>query len=33
MTGIILSQRMMRSPVPEPLYTDIWALAYQALDD
>ncbi|MDB5393762.1 MAG: beta-lactamase [Rhodospirillales bacterium] len=33
LTCILLTQRMMRSPVPEPIYTDIWALAYQALDD
>jgi CubicO group peptidase (beta-lactamase class C family) len=32
-TCILLTQRMMRSPVPEPIYTDIWALTYQALDD
>jgi len=30
---ILLTQRMMRSPVPEAIYTDIRALAYQALDD
>jgi CubicO group peptidase (beta-lactamase class C family) len=33
LTCILLTQRMMRSPVPEAVYTDIWALAYQALDD
>jgi CubicO group peptidase (beta-lactamase class C family) len=33
LTCILLTQRMMRSPVPESIYTDIWALAYQALDD
>jgi hypothetical protein len=26
-------RRMMRSPVPEAIYTDIWSLAYQAIDD
>lgn len=33
LTCILLTQRMMRSPVPEAIYTDIWGLAYQALDD
>jgi CubicO group peptidase (beta-lactamase class C family) len=33
LTCILLTQRMMTSPVPEPIYTDIWALAYQALYD
>jgi CubicO group peptidase (beta-lactamase class C family) len=33
LTCILLTQRMMRTPVPEGIYTDIWALAYQALDD
>jgi CubicO group peptidase (beta-lactamase class C family) len=33
LTCIMLTQRMMRSPAPEGLYTDIWQLAYQALDD
>jgi CubicO group peptidase (beta-lactamase class C family) len=32
LTCLLLTQRMMRSPVPEGIYTDIWALAYQALD-
>jgi CubicO group peptidase (beta-lactamase class C family) len=33
LTCILLTQRMMRSPAPEAIYTDIRALAYQALDD
>ena len=33
LTCLLLTQRAMRSPVPEPIYTDIWALTYQALDD
>ncbi|HEX4507758.1 MAG TPA: serine hydrolase domain-containing protein [Alphaproteobacteria bacterium] len=33
LTCILLTQRAMRSPVPEPIYGDIWALTYQALDD
>ncbi len=33
LTCILLTQRMMRSPVPEAIYADLWALAYQALDD
>ena len=33
LTCILLTQRMMRSPVPETIYTDIWQLAYQAIDD
>jgi len=33
LTCILLTQRAMRSPVPEAIYTDIWALTYQALDD
>ncbi len=30
---IMLTQRMMRGPSPEPLFNDIRTLAYQALDD
>ncbi len=30
---IMLTQRMMRSPVPEPIYCDLRTFAYQALDD
>jgi CubicO group peptidase (beta-lactamase class C family) len=30
---ILLTQRMMRSPMPEAIYADIWQLAYQALGD
>ena len=33
LTCILLTQRMMRSPMPEAIYIDIWQLAYQALDD
>jgi CubicO group peptidase (beta-lactamase class C family) len=33
LTCILLTQRMMRGPAPEGIYTDIWQLAYQALDD
>ena len=33
LTCLLLAQRMMRSPVPEAIYTDIWGLTYQALDD
>jgi len=33
LTCIMLTQGMMRGPAPEGLYTDIWALAYQALED
>jgi CubicO group peptidase (beta-lactamase class C family) len=30
---IMLTQRMMRGPTPEPLFNDLRTLAYQALDD
>ena len=33
MTGILLTQRMMDSPQPLPVFTDFWTLAYQAIDD
>ena len=33
LTLMLLTQRMMRSPLPEPIYSDFWALTYQALDD
>jgi len=33
LTCILLTQRMMRGPAPEAIYTDMWQLAYQALDD
>ncbi|WP_050419577.1 serine hydrolase domain-containing protein [Bradyrhizobium tropiciagri] len=33
MTGILLTQRMMDSPQPLPVYSDFWTLAYQAIDD
>ncbi|MGN1290788.1 MAG: serine hydrolase domain-containing protein, partial [Bradyrhizobium sp.] len=33
MTGILLTQRMMDSPQPLPVFSDFWTLAYQAIDD
>ncbi|MCC8982807.1 serine hydrolase domain-containing protein [Bradyrhizobium acaciae] len=33
MTGILLTQRMMDSPQPPPVFSDFWTLAYQAIDD
>ncbi|MBV8652557.1 MAG: serine hydrolase, partial [Alphaproteobacteria bacterium] len=33
LTGILLVQRMMTSPIPFALYSDFWTLAYQAIDD
>jgi CubicO group peptidase (beta-lactamase class C family) len=33
MTGILLTQRMMDSPQPLPVFTDFWTSAYQAIDD
>lgn len=33
MIGILLTQRLVLSPVPEKIYTDFWTLAYQAIED
>ncbi len=33
LVGILLTQRLWDSPVPPPVYTDFWTLAYQAIDD
>lgn len=33
MVAILLTQRMMTSPVPPDFYTDFWTLTYQAIDD
>ena len=33
MVAILLTQRLMTSPVPPDFYTDFWTLAYQAIDD
>jgi len=32
LTGILLTQRMMTSPVPTELVRDFWAAAYAAID-
>ena len=32
LTGILLTQRMMTSPVPTELARDFWAAAYAAID-
>lgn len=31
MIGILLTQRMMDSPEPPPVFTDFWTLAYAAM--
>jgi hypothetical protein len=31
MTGILLTQRLMDSPGPPPVFTDFWTLAYGAM--
>jgi CubicO group peptidase (beta-lactamase class C family) len=33
LVGILLTQRMMTSPVPPPAFVDFWTSAYQAIDD
>jgi CubicO group peptidase (beta-lactamase class C family) len=33
LTGVLLTQRMMDSPLPPPALADFWTLAYQAIDD
>jgi len=33
MIGILMTQRMMDSPVPPKVYRDFWTSAYQAIDD
>jgi len=33
LTGILLTQRMMDSPLPPAVMSDFWTLAYQAIDD
>lgn len=32
LTGILLTQRMVKSPEPTELVTDFWAAAYAAID-
>jgi len=31
--GVLLTQRMMESPEPPPVFVDFWTSAYQAIDD
>ncbi len=31
--GILMTQRLMESPVPPPVFQDFWTSAYQAIDD
>ena len=33
MVTILLTQRMMESPFPPPVFQDFWTLAWQAIDD
>jgi len=33
LTGILLTQRMLESPVLPRVMTDFWTLAYQAIED
>jgi CubicO group peptidase (beta-lactamase class C family) len=33
LVGILLTQRMMESPEPPPVFVDFWNSAYQAIDD
>jgi CubicO group peptidase (beta-lactamase class C family) len=33
LAGILLTQRMMESPVPPRVMTDFWTLAYQAIEE
>jgi hypothetical protein len=33
MVAILMTQRAMDSPSAPALYSDFWALAYQAIDD
>jgi CubicO group peptidase (beta-lactamase class C family) len=31
--GILMTQRLMDSPIPPPVFRDFWTLVYQAIDD
>jgi hypothetical protein len=33
MVGIVMTQRLMDSPVPARVFLDFWTSAYQAIDD
>jgi CubicO group peptidase (beta-lactamase class C family) len=33
MVGILMTQRLMESPQPPPVFVDFWTSAYQAIDD
>jgi len=33
LVGILLTQRLMESPQPPPVFADFWTTAYQAIDD
>ena len=33
LAGILMTQRMMESPQPPPVFTDFWTSVYQAIDD
>lgn len=33
MVGILMTQHLMDSPDPTPVYRDFWTSAYQAIDD
>jgi CubicO group peptidase (beta-lactamase class C family) len=33
LVGIVMTQRLMDSPQPPPVFTDFWTSAYQAIDD
>lgn len=33
LVGILMTQRLMDSPVPTLLFRDFWTSAYQAIDD
>ena len=33
MVGVLMTQRLMDSPVPPKLFRDFWTSAYQAIDD
>jgi hypothetical protein len=33
MVGILMTQRMMESPVPPRVFRDFWTAAYQAIDE
>jgi hypothetical protein len=33
MVGILMTQRLMDSPIPPAVFVDFWTSAYQSIDD